>query len=58
MAAQKKKTIPVTDWKGKKPAGTTITEHISRCLTLGYQEDKGRRDILKKNLEQMGCAML
>jgi hypothetical protein len=58
MAAQKKKTVPVIDRKGKKPAGMTVTEHISRCPTPGYPEDKGRRKILMKKLEQMGCAML
>jgi hypothetical protein len=36
----------------------TVIKHILHCPTLGYPKDKGRRDILKKNLEWMGCAML
>jgi hypothetical protein len=58
IAAQKKKSILVANRKRKKPASSPITEHISHCPTSSYPEDKGRQDILKKNVERMGCAML
>jgi hypothetical protein len=58
MAAQRKKTVPVGDRKGKKPANSPIMEHILCCPTPGNLEDKERREILKENLKRMGCAML
>jgi hypothetical protein len=58
MAVQKRKAIPVTNHKGKKAAGAKITKHILCSPRPAYQEDEGRRDILKKNLGWMGCAML
>jgi hypothetical protein len=50
MATQKRKAIPATDRKEKKAATATVTKHILHCSKLGYPEDEGRRDILKKNL--------
>jgi hypothetical protein len=48
----------VFNQKEKKVARATITKHILGCLRPGYPKYKERRNILKKNLGRMGCAML
>jgi hypothetical protein len=58
MAAQKRKAFPITEQKGQKASGVTVTKHVSHCPRSGYLEDKERREVLKKNLERMGCRML
>jgi hypothetical protein len=59
MAAPKgKKTVPVTDKKGKKPMSFLIIKHILRPPTPGYQDEKERWVILEENLKKMGCGKL
>jgi hypothetical protein len=59
MAAPKgKKTVPVTDKKGKKQMSSLTIKHVLRPPMPGYPEEKERRVILEENLKKMGCGKL
>jgi hypothetical protein len=58
VALKGKKTVPVTDKKGKKPMSSLTIEHVLRPPTPWYLEDKERRVMLEENLKKMGCGKL
>jgi hypothetical protein len=59
MGAPKgKKTVPVTDKKGKKQMSFLTIEHVLRPPTPGYPQEKERQVILEENLKKMGCGKL